>query len=226
MKVLIVLTSHDKLGNTGEKTGFWLEEFASPYYYLKDAGVQVTLASPSGGQPPLDPKSNEPDFHTDATRRFETDQAAQEELANTAELAEMKVGGFDAVFYPGGHGPLWDLHNDSDSIALIEGFIAAGKPVASVCHAPAVLLKAKAQNGDPLVKGKKVTGFTNSEEAAVQLVDIVPYLLEDEFIKMGAIYQKVEDWNPLVVVDGLIITGQNPGSSHVVAEALVKALNE
>lgn len=224
MKVLIVLTSHDKLGDTGEKTGFWLEEFASPYYYLKDAGVQVTLASPSGGQPPLDPKSNEPDFHTDATRRFETDQAAQKELANTAELTEMKVADFDAVFYPGGHGPLWDLHNDSDSISLIEGFIAANKPVASVCHAPAVLLKAKAQNGDPLVKGKKVTGFTNSEEAAVQLTDIVPYLLEDQLIKMGGIYQKVEDWNPLVVVDGLIITGQNPGSSHVVAEALVKAL--
>lgn len=226
MKVLIVLTSHDKLGDTGEKTGFWLEEFASPYYYLKDAGVQITLASPSGGQPPLDPKSNEPDFHTDATRRFETDQAAQNELANTAKLSEMKVTDFDAVFYPGGHGPLWDLHNDSDSIALIEGFIAADKPVASVCHAPAVLLKAKAQNGDPLVKDKKITGFTNSEEAAVQLTDIVPYLLEDQLIKMGGIYQKVEDWNPLVVVDGLIITGQNPSSSHVVAEALVKALNE
>ena len=224
MKVLIVLTSHDELGDTGEKTGFWLEEFASPYYYLKDAGAQVTLASPSGGQPPLDPKSQEPDFQTDATRRFDDDQAAQNELANTAKLAEMKVEDFDAVFYPGGHGPLWDLHNDSDSIALIEGFIAAGKPVATVCHAPAVLLKAKDQNGDPLVKGKKVTGFSNSEEATVELTDVVPYLLEDQLIANGGMYQKVEDWNPLAVVDGLIITGQNPASSDAVAEALIKAL--
>jgi len=224
MKVLIVLTSHDELGDTGEKTGFWLEEFASPYYHLKDAGAQVTLVSPSGGQPPLDPKSQEPDFQTDATRRFDDDQAAQNELANTAKLAEMKVEDFDAVFYPGGHGPLWDLHNDSDSIALIEGFIVAGKPVATVCHAPAVLLKAKDQNGDPLVKGKKVTGFSNSEEATVELTDVVPYLLEDQLIANGGMYQKVEDWNPLAVVDGLIITGQNPASSDAVAEALIKAL--
>jgi len=224
MKVLIVLTSHDELGDTGEKTGFWLEEFASPYYHLKDAGAQVTLVSPSGGQPPLDPKSQEPDFQTDATRRFDDDQAAQNELANTAKLAEMKVEDFDAVFYPGGHGPLWDLHNDSDSIALIEGFIAARKLVATVCHAPAVLLKAKDQNGDPLVKGKKVTGFSNSEEAAVELTNVVPYLLEDQLIAKGGMYQKVEDWNPLAVVDGLIITGQNPASSDTVAEALVKAL--
>ena len=225
MKVLIVLTSHDQLGDTGKKTGFWLEEFASPYYHLKDAGVQVTLASPRGGQPPLDPKSNEPDFQTDDTRRFDDDQAAQDELANTAKLTEMKVEDFDAVFYPGGHGPLWDLHNDKDSIALIEGFIAAGKPVATVCHAPAVLLKAKDQNGDPLVKGKGVTGFSNTEEAAVELTDVVPYLVEDQLIAMGGVYQKVEDWNSLAVVDGLIITGQNPGSSAAVAEALVKALN-
>jgi putative intracellular protease/amidase len=225
MKVLIVLTSHDQLGDTGKKTGFWLEEFASPYYHLKDAGVQVTLASPRGGQPPLDPKSNEPDFQTDDTRRFDDDQAAQDELANTAKLTEMKVEDFDAVFYPGGHGPLWDLHNDKDSIALIEGFIAAGKPVATVCHAPAVLLKAKDQNGDPLVKGKEVTGFSNTEEAAVELTDVVPYLVEDQLIAMGGVYQKVEDWNSLAVVDGLIITGQNPGSSAAVAEALVKALN-
>ena len=224
MKVLIVLTSHDQLGDTGKKTGFWLEEFASPYYHLKDAGVQVTLASPCGGQPPLDPKSYEPDFQTDDTRRFDDDQAAQNELANTAKLAEMKVEDFDAVFYPGGHGPLWDLHNDNDSIALIEGFITAGKPVATVCHAPAVLLKAKDQNGDPLVKGKKVTGFSNSEEAAVELTDVVPYLLEDQLVSMGGVYQKVEDWNSLAVVDGLIITGQNPGSSAAVAEALVKAI--
>lgn len=225
MKVLIVLTSHDQLGDTGKKTGFWLEEFASPYYHLKDAGAQVTLASPRGGQPPLDPKSHEPDFQTDDTRRFDDDQDAQNELANTAKLAEMKVEDFDAVFYPGGHGPLWDLHNDNDSIALIESFIAAGKPVATVCHAPAVLLKAKDQNGDPLIKAKKVTGFSNSEEAAVELTDVVPYLLEDQLIAMGGVYQKVEDWNPLAVVDGLIITGQNPGSSTAVAEALVKALN-
>ena len=225
MKVLIVLTSHDRLGDTGKKTGFWLEEFASPYYHLKDAGALVTLASPRGGQPPLDPKSHEPDFQTDDTRRFDDDKAAQNELANTAKLAEMKVENFDAVFYPGGHGPLWDLHNDNDSIALIEAFIAAGKPVATVCHAPSVLLKAKDQNGDPLVKGKEVTGFSNSEEAAVELTDVVPYLLEDQLIAVGGVYRKVEDWNSLAVVDGLIITGQNPGSSAAVAEALVKALN-
>ncbi len=224
MKVLIVLTSHDQLGDTGKKTGFWLEEFASPYYHLKDAGVQVTIASPRGGQPPLDPKSNEPDFQTNDTRRFDDDQSAQDDLANTAKLAEMKVEDFDAVFYPGGHGPLWDLHKDNDSITLIEGFIAAGKPVATVCHAPAVLLKAKDQNGDPLVKGKKVTGFSNTEEAAVELTDVVPYLVEDQLIALGGLYQKVEDWNSLAVVDGLIITGQNPGSSTAVAEALVKAL--
>lgn len=225
MKVLIVLTSHDQLGDTGKKTGFWLEEFASPYYHLKDAGVQVTLSSPLGGQPPLDPKSYEPDAQTEYTRRFDQDQAAQKELANTAKLAEMKVEDFDAVFYPGGHGPLWDLHKDSYSIALIEGFIAAGKPVATVCHAPAVLLKAKDQNGNPLVKGKKVTGFSNSEEAAVKLTDIVPYLLEDQLIAMGGAYQKVEDWNSLAVVDGLLITGQNPTSSTAVAEALIKAIS-
>jgi len=225
MKILIVLTSHDQLGDTGKKTGFWLEEFASPYYRLKDAGVQVTLASPLGGQPPLDPKSNEPDFQTDDTRRFDDDKAAQNELGNTAKLAEMKVEDFDAVFYPGGHGPLWDLYKDKYSIALIEGFIAAGKPVATVCHAPAALLRAKDQNGDPLVKGKKVTGFSNSEEAAVELTDVVPYLVEDQLIAMGGVYQKAEDWNSLAVVDGLIITGQNPGSSAAVAEALIKALN-
>jgi len=224
MKVLIALTSHYELGDTGNKTGFWLEEFASPYYLLKDAGALVTLASPLGGQPPLDPKSHEPDFQTDATRRFDDDQAAQNELANTAKLGDMKVEHFDGVFYPGGHGPLWDLHNDSVSIALIEGFVAAGKPVASVCHAPAVLLNAKDQHGAPLVKGKRVTGFSNSEEAAVGLTDIVPYLLEDQLIAMGGVYEKAADWNPLAVVDGLIITGQNPGSSTAVAEALVKAI--
>jgi len=225
MNVLIVLTSHDQLGDTGNKTGFWLEEFASPYYYLKDAGVSVSLASPHGGQPPLDPKSHEPDFLTDDTRRFDDDQAAQDELANTIKLSEVEIEKFDAVFYPGGHGPLWDLHNDKDSIALIENFIAAGKPVASVCHAPAVLLNAKDKKGNAVIMGKRVTGFSNSEEAAVELTEVVPYLLEDELIAMGGLYQKVEDWHCLVVVDGLIITGQNPGSSAAVAEALVTTIN-
>jgi len=225
MKVLIVLTSHDQLGDTGEKTGFWLEEFVCPYYRLKDAGISITLASPLGGQPPLDPKSHEPDFQTDDTRRFDDDPAAQNELANTAKLSEVKVEDFDAVFYPGGHGPLWDLHNDKESIALIEGFIATGKPVAAVCHAPAVLLKTKNQNGDPLIKGKKVTGFSNSEEAAVGLTNVVPFSIEDQLIASGGSYQKVEDWNSLAVVDGLLITGQNPASSSAVAEALIKALS-
>jgi len=225
MNILIVLTSHDQLGDTGEKTGFWLEEFASPYYYLKDAGVHVTLASPNGGQPPLDPKSDAPDFQTDATRRFENDPSAQNELANTAKLSDMEVDDFDGVFYPGGHGPLWDLHSDVDSIALIEGFIAASKPVAAVCHAPAVLLNAKGPDGEPLVKGKQVTGFTNSEEAAVELTDVVPYLLEDQLVLNGGLFQKVEDWHPLAVVDGLIITGQNPASSTAVAEALLKTIS-
>ena len=225
MNVLIVLTSHDQLGDTGHKTGFWLEEFASPYYTLLDAGVVLTLASPLGGQPPLDPKSSEPGFLTDATHRFEADSAAKAAMANTVKLATVQAVTFDAVFYPGGHGPLWDLHNDPDSIALIESFIAADKPVATVCHAPAVRLKAKAANGDPLVMGKNVTGFSNSEEAAVELTDVVPYLLEDELAAMGGLYQKVDDWHPLAVVDGLIITGQNPGSSTAVAEALLETVN-
>ena len=224
MKVLIVLTSHDKLGDTGERTGLWLEEFASPYYHFKDAGAQVTLASPRGGQPPIDPKSQKPEAQTDATRRFEREPVSQHELANTAPLSAMRVEDFDGLFYPGGHGPLWDLHNDLHSIALIEGFIAAGKPVAAVCHAPAVLLKAKAQNGDPVIKGKRVTGFSNAEETAVGLAGVVPYLLEDQLVAMGAEYQKTEDWNSLVVVDGLIITGQNPASSEAVAAALIKAI--
>ncbi len=224
MNVLIVLTSHDKLGETDNKTGFWLEEFAAPYYHLTDAGAKVTLASPKGGQPPIDPGSSKPEAQTDATRRFDEDASGKSILANTAKLASMKVEDFDAVFYPGGHGPMWDLYADKDSIALIEGFIAAGKPVASVCHAPAVLLNAKTADGEPLVKDKRVTGFSNSEEAAVGLTDIVPYLLEDELASKGGLYQKVEDWNVLAVVDGLVITGQNPGSSEAVAEALVKAL--
>ena len=221
MKVLIVLTSHDKLGDTDSKTGFWLEEFASPYYHFKDAGAHITLASPKGGQPPVDPKSDAPDFQTDATRRFEADAEAQQALANTCKLSDMKVEDFDAVFYPGGHGPLWDLHNNPDSISLIEGFVASGKPVAAVCHAPAVLLKAKNPNGTPLLEGKKVTGFSDSEEAAVGLTEVVPYLLEQQLVASGGNYQRADDWNSLAVVDGLIITGQNPASSEAVAEALV-----
>lgn len=225
MKVLIVLTSHDRLGDTGEKTGFWLEEFASPYYRLKDAGAQITLASPLGGQPPLDPKSHEPDFQTEDTRRFDVDPAAQAQLASTEVLSAVNTGDFDAVFYPGGHGPLWDLYDDQDSISLIESFVTEGKPVAAVCHAPAVLLQAKDSSGEPLVKGKKVTGFSNSEEAAVGLTEVVPYLLQDELTAQGGVYQKAEDWNSLAVVDGLLITGQNPASSAAAAECLIDALS-
>jgi len=224
MKILIVLTSHQQLGTTGEKTGFWLEEFAAPYYRLKDAGAELTLASPAGGQPPIDPKSSAPEFQTEDTRRFENDPEAQAALANTAKLADMQVEEFDAVFYPGGHGPLWDLHNNEDSIALIEGFIAANKPVAAVCHAPAVLLRACGNDGEPLVKDRQVTGFSNTEEAAVGLTDVVPYLLEDELVARGGSYRKADDWAPLAVVDGLLITGQNPASSGPVADALLHAL--
>lgn len=224
MKVLFVLTSHDQLGDTGEKTGFWLEEFASPYYRLKDAGVDITLASPRGGQPPLDPKSHEPDAQTEDTERFENDQDARNQLANTVRLSDVNASDYDAVFYPGGHGPLWDLHKDENSIKLIEDFIKAGKPVAAVCHAPAVLLKAKDANGEPLVKGKKVTGFSNSEEFAVGLSKVVPYLLEDQLVEKGGIYEKVDDWNSLAIVDGQLITGQNPASSAAVADELIKAI--
>ena len=226
MRVLIVLTSHDQLGDTGEKTGFWLEEFAAPYYRLKDAGVEMTLAAPAGGQPPLDPKSSEEGYQTEDTRRFENDSEAQATLASTSRLADMRASDFDAVFYPGGHGPLWDLYQDKDSIALIEDFAAAGKPVAAVCHAPAVLLQARAADGQPLVKGHQVTGFTNSEEAAVGLTEVVPYLLQDELIKQGGNYQQTDDWAPLTVVDGILITGQNPASSAPVAEALLQALGQ
>lgn len=225
MNILIVLTSHDELGSTGDKTGFWLEEFAAPYYTLCDAGANLTLASPSGGQPPLDPKSSAPDAQTEATRRFNADAAARQALAETVPLAQVSAADFDAVFYPGGHGPLWDLHNDPDSIRLIEAFIAAGKPVATVCHAPAVLLKATTPEGAPLVKGREVTGFSNSEEAAVGLTEVVPYLLEDELSRLGGHYRKVDDWQPLAVVDGLVITGQNPASSAAVAAALIEKLS-
>ena len=224
MNVLIVLTSHDTLGNTGRKTGFWLEELAAPYYVLKEAGAEVTLASPKGGQPPLDPKSNEPSFQTDETRRFEADAEATAALANTVPLSSVKVEDYDAVFYPGGHGPLWDLAEDRDSISLIENTLNAGKPVALVCHAPGVLRHAKKSDGSPLVEGKKVTGFTNSEEEAVGLTDVVPFLVEDELIKNGGLYSKVANWQPYAIRDGLLITGQNPASSTAAAKALVAFL--
>jgi putative intracellular protease/amidase len=222
MKVLIVLTSHDQLGNTGRKTGFWLEELAAPYYTFKDAGVDVVLASPKGGQPPLDPKSNEPSFQTDLTRRFEADAAANAQLAATVRLDSVSQADFDTVFYPGGHGPLWDLAEDTHSIALIESFIEAGKPVALVCHAPGVLRHVKASNGRPLVEGKQVAGFTNSEEEAVGLTQVVPFLVEDELKAKGGIYSKGPDWASYVVTDGLLITGQNPASSSEAATVLMK----
>jgi putative intracellular protease/amidase len=223
-KVLIVLTSHSELGNTGRKTGFWLEELAAPYYVFKDAGMEVVLASPKGGQPPLDPKSNEPSSQTDVTRRFEADPAAKAQLAATLRLDTIDQSGFDTVFYPGGHGPLWDLAEDKHSIALIESFLAAGKPVALVCHAPGVLRHVKTPAGRPLVEGKKVTGFTNTEEAGVGLTEVVPFLVEDMLKANGGIYSKGEDWAPYVVSDGLLITGQNPASSAAGAEALLERL--
>ncbi|MBF7073561.1 type 1 glutamine amidotransferase domain-containing protein [Glaciecola sp. MH2013] len=223
-KILVVLTSHDELGDTGEKTGFWLEELAAPYYVMKDKGFELTLASPAGGQPPLDPKSSLDDFLTDDTRRFESDKEAEQALANTVKLSEVKADDFDAIFYPGGHGPLWDLRVDKNSIALIENFYANSKPVAAVCHAPAVLLNAKAKDGTPLVAGKKVTGFTNGEEAAVELSDIVPVLIEDGLKALGAIYSKADDWAEYTVEDGLLLTGQNPASSKALAEKLVAKL--
>jgi putative intracellular protease/amidase len=224
MKVLIVLTSHDELGNTGKKTGFWLEELAAPYYTFKDAGAKIVLASPKGGQPPLDPKSNEPDFKTDATRRFEADAEANAQLADTVRLDSVSQAGFDTVFYPGGHGPLWDLAEDSHSIALIEAFIAAGKPVALVCHAPGVLRHVKSAEGGPLVQGKRVTGFTNTEEAGVGLTDVVPFLVEDMLKAAGGDYSQGPDWGSYVVSDGLLITGQNPASSAEAAAVLMQEL--
>ena len=224
MNILMVLTSHDQLGNTGKKTGFWLEEFAAPYYVFKDAGANITLASPLGGQPPLDPKSDEPDAQTAATERFKGDKDAVAKLSQTQKLADVDAANFDAVFYPGGHGPLWDLAEDTHSIKLIEAFYAAGKPVAAVCHAPAILRHVRASNGDALVKGKRVTGFTNSEEAAVQLTKIVPFQVEDMLKELGGIYSKTTDWQPYVLVDGTLITGQNPASSEPAAQKLLDAL--
>jgi putative intracellular protease/amidase len=225
MKVLIVLTSHDELGNTGRKTGFWLEELAAPYYTFKDAGAEIVLASPKGGQPPLDPMSNEPSFQTDTTRRFEADATANAQLAHTVRLDSVSQADFDTVFYPGGHGPMWDLAEDKHSIALIESFIEAGKPVALVCHAPGVLRHVKAANGKPLVEGRQVTGFTNSEEEGVGLTNVVPFLVEDELQAKGGLYSKGPDWGSYVVTDGLLITGQNPASSSEAAAVLVKQLS-
>jgi putative intracellular protease/amidase len=226
MKVLFVLTSHDELGNTGKKTGFWVEEFAAPYYVLQDAGVDVTLASPKGGQPPIDPKSAEPDAQTEATRRFDQDKVTQQRLANTLRLSEVRAEDYDAIFYPGGHGPLWDLSVDPDSIALIEAFYRQQKPVAAVCHGPAVLAPARSPEGEPLVKGKRVTGFTNTEEEAVQLTHIVPFLVEDRLQELGGTFSKAADWQPYVVRDGLLITGQNPASSEPAAEELLRILKK
>ena len=223
-KILMVLTSHDKLGDTGQKTGFWLDEFAAPFYVFKDAGVEVTLASPRGGQPPLDPKSDAPDSQTEATHRFKADAAAQAQLANTQPLDAVDASRFDAVFYPGGHGPLWDLAEDKASIALIETMLRAGKPVAAVCHAPAALRHPKTPEGKSVVAGKSVTGFTNTEEAAVQLTHVVPFLVEDMLSDNGGNYSKAADWQPFVITDGLLITGQNPASSAPAAVALLKAL--
>ncbi|KFC82781.1 type 1 glutamine amidotransferase domain-containing protein [Buttiauxella agrestis] len=225
MKILMVLTSHDKLGNTGKPTGFWLEEFAAPYYVFHDAGLDVTLASPKGGQPPLDPKSDEPDAQTDDTRRFRGDSAAQKLLANTQKLESINADDFDAVFYPGGHGPLWDLAEDQNSIKLIEQFWAAGKPVGAVCHAPGVLRKVSKPDGTPLVKGKRVTGFTNSEEDGVGLTAVVPFLVEDELKNAGGLYERTDDWGEYAVVDGHLVTGQNPASSAIAAQELLKLLD-
>ncbi len=225
MKILMVLTSHDELGDTGRKTGFWLEEFAAPYYVFKDAGADITIASPLGGQPPLDPKSDEPDAQTEATRRFAQDAQAREALAHTVRLETLKALDFDALFYPGGHGPLWDLTENQQSIALIEAMLLQGKPVAAVCHAPGVLRDAKVADGKPLVEGRRVTGFTNSEEAAVGLSEVVPFLVQDMLEQQGGRYSKAGDWEPHVLTDGLLVTGQNPASSEPAAKALLALLS-
>ena len=224
MKILIVLTSHDQLGNTGKKTGFWLEEFAAPYYVLKDAGAAITLASPKGGQPPLDPKSDLPESLTELTKRFRKDKAAQAELANTKKLSDVSADDFDAVFYPGGHGPMWDMPDNKISIALIEAFVKADKPIGAVCHAPAAIVNVRGKDGEYLVKSKHVTGFTNAEEEAVGLTAVVPFLLEDRLKERGGLYSKSADWAPYVQVDGKLVTGQNPASSRPAAQELLKLL--
>lgn len=221
----MVLTSHDQLGNTGRKTGFWLEEFAAPYYVFKDAGIDLTLSSPNGGQPPIDPKSDLPENQTPAMLRFKQDEAAKKALSQTTKLADMKAEDFDTVFYPGGHGPMWDLAENPASISLIESFYNAGKPIALVCHAPGALHRVT-YKGAPLVKGKRVTGFANSEEEEVQLTKVVPFLVEDELKRLGGIYEKAPNWQSFVVVDGRLITGQNPASSTAAAQALLKLLSE
>lgn len=226
MKILMVLTSHNRLGNTGQKTGFWLEEFAAPYYVFRDNNVQITLASPAGGQPPIDPTSADPDAQTEATKRFDNDEEAKGQLANTQRLDALNPEDFDAVFYPGGHGPLWDLAEDVQSISLIEAFYRRDKPIGCVCHAPAVLRHAKDPDGIPLVNGKKVTAFTNGEEAAVQLTEIVPFSVEDMLNTNGGIFSKGEYWQSHVEVDGILVTGQNPASSAAAAEALLQLLEQ
>jgi putative intracellular protease/amidase len=223
MKILMVLTSHDQLGDTGRKTGFWLEEFAAPYFVFRDAGVDLTLASPKGGQPPIDPKSDLPENQTSAMTRFKQDKTAQQALAHTVKLADMKSEDFDTIFYVGGHGPMWDLVDNPDSIALIESFYNSGKPVAAVCHSPGVFHRVMYQ-GAPLVKGKRVTGFTNGEEAAVQLTTVVPFLVEEELKRIGGLYEKAADWESFAVVDGRLVTGQNPASSTAAARELLKVL--
>jgi putative intracellular protease/amidase len=225
MRIVMVLTSHDQLGNTGRKTGFWLEEFAAPYFVFRDAGVELTLASPKGGQPPVDPKSDLPENQTPAMARFKEDRAAQQALAQTVKLAEMRAENFDTVFYVGGHGPMWDLAESTDSIALIESFYNSGKPVALVCHSPGVLHRVTYQ-GAPIVKGKRVTGFTNSEEEEVHLTNVVPFLVEDELKRLGGIFEKVPNWQPFSIVDGRLITGQNPASSTGTAQALLKVVGQ
>lgn len=224
MKILMVLTSHDQLGDTGNRTGFWLEEFAAPYYVFRDAGADITLASPKGGQPPVDPTSDAEDAQTDATRRFRADDAAQQALAQTVPLSSVSATEFDAVFYPGGHGPLWDLAEDADSTALIEAFAAQDRPIGAVCHAPAVFRHPKGTDGKPLVSGRNVTGFTNTEEEAVGLTGVVPFLVEDMLISNGAAYQKGDDWASFVVTDGTLVTGQNPASSEEAAKRLLALL--
>jgi putative intracellular protease/amidase len=223
MKILMVLTSHDQLGNTGRKTGFWLEEFAAPYYVFRDAGMDITLASPKGGQPPIDPKSDLPENQTPAMARFKQDSDAQDALSRTLKLSDMNSEDFDTIFYVGGHGPMWDLVDNPDSIVLIESFYNSAKPVAAVCHSPAVLHRVMYQ-GQPLVMGKRVTGFTNGEEQAVNLTNVVPFLVEDELKRIGGRYEKAADWESFVVVDGSLVTGQNPASSTAAAKALLKLL--
>ena len=225
MKILMVLTSHDQLGNTGRKTGFWLEEFAAPYFVFRDAGVELTLASPKGGQPPIDAKSDLPENQTHAMARFKQDKRAQKELSQTVKLADVKAEDYDAVFYPGGHGPMWDLAEDPNSIALLESFYNAGKPIALVCHSPGVL-RHVTYKGEPLVKGKRVTGFTNGEEEEVQLTKVVPFLVEDQLLRLGAIFEKQKNWQPFSIIDGRLITGQNPASSTSAARDLLKVLGQ